>query len=157
MPRGRLCECVYSVSQLCLTLCDPVDCSQPSFSVHEIFQARILEQVAISSFRGSSQPRDRTWVFSIGRWFLYHWAIWEAIYIYIYSPSPPPQHLATSIPCSSGTIAEIFPPTHSSISPPTLQCVPTSQPIPLKKPLPLFLFPLILYEVKGPLWGHDQE
>ena len=40
------------VAQLCLTLCDPVDCSQPGFSVHSIFQARILEWVAISFSRG---------------------------------------------------------------------------------------------------------
>ena len=32
-----------SVAQLCLTLCDPIDCSQPGSSVHEILQARILE------------------------------------------------------------------------------------------------------------------
>ena len=37
------------VTQLCLTLCDPVDCSLPSSSVHEIFQARILEWVASNS------------------------------------------------------------------------------------------------------------
>ena len=42
------------VAQLCPTLCDPVDCSLPGFSVHEIFQARILEWVAISYSRGSS-------------------------------------------------------------------------------------------------------
>ena len=36
-----------SVTQLCLTLCDPMDCSQPGSSVHGIFQARILEWVAI--------------------------------------------------------------------------------------------------------------
>ena len=38
----------------------PVDCSPPSSSVHGILQARILEWVAISFSRGSSQPRDRT-------------------------------------------------------------------------------------------------
>ena len=38
-------------------LCDPVDCSPPGSSVHGISQARILEWVAISFFRGSSQPR----------------------------------------------------------------------------------------------------
>ena len=38
----------------------PVDCSTPSSSVHGILQARILEWVAISFSRGSSQPRDRT-------------------------------------------------------------------------------------------------
>ena len=49
---------VCSVAQLCLTLCDPVDCSLPSSPVHGISQASILEWVDISSFRGSSQPRD---------------------------------------------------------------------------------------------------
>ena len=48
------------VIQLCPTLCDPMDSSPSGSSVHGIFQARILEQVAISSSRGSSQPRDRT-------------------------------------------------------------------------------------------------
>ena len=46
------------VTQLCLTLYDPMDCSPPGFSAHGILQARILEWVAISSFRGSSAPRD---------------------------------------------------------------------------------------------------
>ena len=50
------------VTHLCPTLCDPVDCSLPGFSVHRILQARILEWVAISFSRGSSWPRDRTWL-----------------------------------------------------------------------------------------------
>ena len=50
------------VTQLCLTLSDPVDCNLPGSSVHRILQARILEWVAIPFSRGSSQPRDRTWV-----------------------------------------------------------------------------------------------
>ena len=50
------------VTQLCLTLCDPMDCSPPGSSVHGILQARILEWVAISFSRGSSQPSDRTQV-----------------------------------------------------------------------------------------------
>ena len=41
------CVCVNSL-QSCLTLCDPMDCSLPGFSVHGILQARILEWVAIS-------------------------------------------------------------------------------------------------------------
>ena len=48
--------------QLCLTLCYPMDCSPPGFSVHGILQARTLEWVAISSPRGSSQTRDQTLV-----------------------------------------------------------------------------------------------
>ena len=42
------------VAQLCLTLCEPMDCSPPGWSSHGIFQARILEWVAISFSRGSS-------------------------------------------------------------------------------------------------------
>ena len=56
----------------CLTLCDPMDCSSPGYSVHGILQARTLERVAIAFSRGSSQPRNRTRVSCIGRWILYH-------------------------------------------------------------------------------------
>ena len=62
-------ECVLAKSlQSCLTLWNPIDCSLPGSSVHGILQARILEWVAILFSRGSSQPRDRTWV----SWILYH-------------------------------------------------------------------------------------
>ena len=44
--------------QLCPTLCDPIDCRPPGSSVHGILQTRIVEWVAISSSRGSSQTRD---------------------------------------------------------------------------------------------------
>ena len=58
------CLCGYavlcSVAQLCLTLCDPMDCSPPGSSAHGISQARILERGAISSPRGPSRPRDWT-------------------------------------------------------------------------------------------------
>ena len=50
------------VSQSCPTLCGPMDCSPPGSSVHGILQARILECVTISYSRGSSRPRDWTWV-----------------------------------------------------------------------------------------------
>ena len=45
------------VAKLCPTLCDPMDCSPPGSSIPEIFQAGILEWVAISSSRGSSRPK----------------------------------------------------------------------------------------------------
>ena len=41
-------------TQLCPTLCDPLDCSPPGSSVHGVFQARILEWVASPFSRGSS-------------------------------------------------------------------------------------------------------
>ena len=44
--------------QLCPTPCDAMDCNPPGSSVHGILQARILEWVAMSSSRESSQPRD---------------------------------------------------------------------------------------------------
>ena len=50
------------VAQSRLTLCDPMECSLPGSSVHGIFQAKVLERVAISFSRGSSQSRDRTLV-----------------------------------------------------------------------------------------------
>ena len=61
------------------TLCDPMDCSPPGSSVRGIFQAGILEWVAISFSRGSfpSQLRDQTPISCIGRWILYHWATRE--------------------------------------------------------------------------------
>ena len=52
--------CVSVPAQSPPTLCNPMDCSPPGSSVHRILEARILEQVAISSSRGSSQPRDQT-------------------------------------------------------------------------------------------------
>ena len=44
------------------TLCNPMDCSLSGLSIHRILQAKVLEWVAISFSRGSSQPRDWTWV-----------------------------------------------------------------------------------------------
>ena len=51
-----VCVRVRTRTQLCLMLCDPMDCSLPGSSVHGIFQAKILEWVAIFYSRGSSQP-----------------------------------------------------------------------------------------------------
>ena len=51
---------MYTIACLCaqsrVTFCDPMDCNAPGSCVHRISQTRILEWVAISSFRGSSQP-----------------------------------------------------------------------------------------------------
>ena len=60
------------VPELGPTLCDPIDCGPPGSCVHGILQARMLEWVATSSFRGSSRPRDQTHIFCIGRLILYH-------------------------------------------------------------------------------------
>ena len=58
------------VAQSCPTLCDSMDCSLPGSSLHGIFQARVLEWVAISFSRRSSRPRDQTRVSRIvGRCF----------------------------------------------------------------------------------------
>ena len=61
------------VTESCLTLCDPMDCSLLGSSFHGIFQARILEWVTISFSRRSSRPRDWTQVSHIvGR----HFTVW---------------------------------------------------------------------------------
>ena len=60
--------------QSCPTQCDPMKCSSLGSSVPGILQAKVLEWVAISSSRGSSQSRDRTpfsYVSCIGRLVLY--------------------------------------------------------------------------------------
>ena len=49
-------ESESEVTQLCLTLCDPVDCSLPGFFIHGIFPARVLEWVAIAFSRGLPNP-----------------------------------------------------------------------------------------------------
>ena len=61
LSEQRLTVCVLcSIAQTCPTLWDPMDCSPQGSSVSGIFQARILEWVAISYSRGSSQSRDQT-------------------------------------------------------------------------------------------------
>ena len=56
------CTVLCLVSQSCLTLCDPMDCSPPGSLLMGILLARILEWVAMASSRGSCQPRDQTQV-----------------------------------------------------------------------------------------------
>ena len=70
------CCCFFS-HEVMSDSCGTMDCSPPGSSVHGIFQARILEWVAISFSRGSSQPRDHTWVSSFGRWGFFT-TVWEA-------------------------------------------------------------------------------
>ena len=63
-------QCV--VAQSCSTLCDPTDCSLPGFSVHGIFQATVLEWIAISFSRGSSQNQGSNPGLLLCRQTLYH-------------------------------------------------------------------------------------
>ena len=65
--------------QSCWTLRDPMDCSPPGFSIYGIFQARILEWVAMPFSRASSLPRDQTQVFCIVGRFFTVWATREYI------------------------------------------------------------------------------
>ena len=66
--------CVLAV-QSCLTLWDPKDCSPPGSSILGIFQARILEWVAILFSRGSSWPRNRTQISCITGTFFTIWRL----------------------------------------------------------------------------------
>ena len=72
-----MCACC---GQLCPLLCDVMNCSPWGSSVHGTFQARILEQVAISFSRGSSWPRDQTPSLAfpaLASWFFTSWATGE--------------------------------------------------------------------------------
>ena len=84
------------ICQSCPTLCNPMDCSPPSSSVHGISQARILEWVAISSSGGSSQPRDWIYIFCISRQILYSWATREAQW----------KHSVTSVQFSHSVVSD---------------------------------------------------
>ena len=104
--------CCCSVTQSCLTLCSPMDCSPPGTSVHGISQARTPEQVAIPFSRESSQPRDWTHAFCIGRWIPYHWATWGA-QLNVYPHTSIPKHMNTTYVynrhsgyCSGGELAQ---------------------------------------------------
>ena len=65
---------IVKVTQLCPTLCDPMD-----YTVHGILQAKILEWVAFPFSSGSSQPRDQTQVSHIAGRFFTSWATREAL------------------------------------------------------------------------------
>ena len=67
------------VAQSCLTLCDPMDCSLPGSSTHGIFQARVLEWVAISFSRGSSWFEDWARVSGIAGRHVTIWATREVL------------------------------------------------------------------------------
>ena len=80
----KKCCCYLLVTKLCLTLCNPMDCSLPGSSILGIFQARVLGWVAISSSRKSSWPRDRTCISCgsrTGRHILDHCGTWEALLV----------------------------------------------------------------------------
>ena len=100
-------EALYVCTQLCPTLCDPMDCSPPGSSVHGILQARILEWVAILSSRWSSPSRDQTcisWISCIGRQILYlgdtlgdtwvtHWTFMYTISLHTLNKQQQQHHL----------------------------------------------------------------
>ena len=97
------------VAQLCPALCDPMDCSPLEFCSLELLQARILEWVAMSSFKESSQPRDWTQVSYFACRFFIIWAIGKSLIYFI-----------------SGSIHPLTVLTHSvvsnSVSPWTVTC-----------------------------------
>ena len=81
---GGSIVCLHGKSlQSCPTLCEPMDCSPPGSSAHGILQERILEWVAMTSSRGSSQAKDQTsgfYVSCIGRQgFFTTSATWEML------------------------------------------------------------------------------
>ena len=79
--------CISGVSQLCLTLCDTMDCSLPGSSVHGIFQARVLEWVATSFSKNS------VYVCTVFFFFLHLLLYFLDIWVFqIVSPASPALH-----------------------------------------------------------------
>ena len=76
--------CFCLVAWSCPTLWDPIDCSLPDSSVRGIFQARILEWVAISFSTVSSWPRDQTYIFCIARRAFYCWLTRKSPHVHIF-------------------------------------------------------------------------
>ena len=109
------------VAQLCVTLCDPMDCSLPGSSIHGIFQARVLEWVAITFSRESSWSSNQTQVSCIvGRRF----TIWarkgHKVGIWINLPNHYQTPPTDCIQCHSLFLASMYEATHFSMSFPTL-------------------------------------
>ena len=84
--------CCCLVTNSCLTLWRPMDCSLPGSSDHGISRARILEWVAISFSRGSSQSKDQTCISCIACW-----VTRKALYIHTYTHT----HISVWVPCIS--------------------------------------------------------
>ena len=73
-----VCVCVCLVARLCLTLCDPMDCSPPGSSIHGISQGRLLGRVAVSFSRRIFLNQESNSCLLLERQILYHWATREA-------------------------------------------------------------------------------
>ena len=87
--------CAFSVAQSCPTLHDPMDSSPPGSSVHGVFQARIMEWIAISSSRESSWPSDRICISSVS-------LQWQADSLPLsHLGSPYLQQVETTLHCSA--------------------------------------------------------
>ena len=103
-----------------------MDCILPGSSVYGIFQSRIVEMVAISSSRGSSQLQDWTHGLCIGRWILYYWTTWDASITNPSSDCPCGNHASvlgvlvpSTIICLPGPLSH-----HSFLDSPFPRCPP---------------------------------
>ena len=76
---GPIERCLHTQLLSHVWLCDPMDCSPPGFLVHGIFQARVLEWVAISFSRRIFLTQGSNLCLLLGRQILYYWASWEAL------------------------------------------------------------------------------
>ena len=95
----------YMLLLSCFSVSDslqPYDCNLPGSFIHRILQARIPEWVAMPSFRGFSQPRDRTCASCIAGGFFHPWTTTEALNTCCPGPNQNPHVQQARRPCSSG-------------------------------------------------------
>ena len=140
------------VAQVCLTLCDSMDCSPPGSSVHGFLQARILEWAAISFPRGSSWPRDRAPVSCTAGRFFAIWATREALDIHqrtlvvlpsSHTPASFPSSFFSALHSVSLALVPLFP--HFFFLPHLLSFSPCLSP-----PYPFLPCPPFLYSLLSP-------
>ena len=127
------------VVQSCLTLCDLMDYSPPGSSDHGILQARILEWVSVSFYRGSFWPRDWTQVFCIAGRFFPFWTTREA-YVPILETRLLPASIPHLVPITghlslAWVICHVPAPLRYSALKPTIELKPPSPYPPLLKPI----------------------
>ena len=102
MTQYQNTEWVSEVAQSCPTLCNPMGCSLPGPSICGIFQARVLEWVAISFSRGSPWPRDQTQVSHIAKRHFTVWATREVLMSVPHSYGLPHSSVGKTSTCNAG-------------------------------------------------------
>ena len=125
---GRHSESESEITQSCPTFWDTMDHRLPGSSVHGILQARTLEWFALSFSRGSSRPRNRTWVLHTASSFFAIWAtlVYSKVYLEIQGIFPSLSLIISQSMLKLTSIGSLMPSNHLILCCP-LPCLSLSQ------------------------------